>query len=120
MPGWRVHERSENWASTVSASAESGVPRLIDSQFDALKLVAQSRHWLVRDEQCLDTDGPALLEYRAGLSTARRLLRAGFADGLVAPTYQHISPDLREYERFLKDRTAQGWFVPLAISETGR
>lgn len=91
-----------------------------NSQFEVLELVAQSRHWLVREEQCLDTGGPALLEYRPGLSAARRLLRTGFADGLVAPTYEHISPDLREYERFLKDMSAQGWFVALALSETGR
>ncbi|MFF5809747.1 hypothetical protein [Streptomyces sp. NPDC012746] len=49
----------------------------------ALSLVAQSRRWLVRGEPCLDMAGPALLEYRPGLSAARRLLHAGFADGLL-------------------------------------
>ncbi|MFD6891836.1 hypothetical protein [Streptomyces sp. NPDC059957] len=82
--------------------------------------MARSRHWLVRDEMCLDPAGPALLEYRPGLSAARRLLRAGFADGLVVPTYEHISPDLREYERFLKQMAERGWFVALALAETGR
>ncbi|MEV7525865.1 hypothetical protein [Streptomyces sp. NPDC091371] len=91
-----------------------------DAQFEALELVARSRHWLVRDELCLDSAGPALLEYRPGLSAARRLLRAGFADGLVAPTYEHISPNLQEYERFLKDMAGRGWFVALGRSETGR
>lgn len=89
-------------------------------QFEELELVARSRHYLVRDEECLDPGGPALLEYRSGLSAVRRLLRAGFADGLVAPAYEHISPNLREYERFLKDMALHGWFVALALSETGR
>ncbi|MBT2402018.1 MULTISPECIES: hypothetical protein [unclassified Streptomyces] len=89
-------------------------------QFEALELVAQSRHFQVRSELCLDPAGPALLEYRPGLAAARCLLRAGFADGLVAPTYEHISPDLREYERFLKAMAERGWFVALALSETGR
>lgn len=89
-------------------------------QFEALELVAQSRHYLVRDELCLDAGGPALLEYRSGLAAARCLLRAGFADGLLAPTYEHISPHLAEYERFLRDMHARGWFVALALEETGR
>ncbi|MFG2986226.1 hypothetical protein ACGFYQ_34080 [Streptomyces sp. NPDC048258] len=90
------------------------------AQFEALELVAKSRHWLVRDEPCLDVEPAVRLEYRTGLSAARLLLRAGFADGLLAPTYEHISADLREYESFLKQMAARGWFVALALSETGR
>lgn len=89
------------------------------AQFEVLELVAQSRHWLVRDEACQDP-APALLEYRSGLTRARRLLRAGFADGLLAPTWEHISPHLAEYERFLRDMETHGWFLGLASSETGR
>ncbi|MFK0252961.1 hypothetical protein [Streptomyces sp. NPDC090445] len=91
-----------------------------DARFEALELVARSRHYLVRDETCLDVGGPALLEYRPGLSAARRLLRSGFADGLLAPAYEHISPHLAEYERLLKDMAARGHFLALALSETGR
>ncbi|KPI29313.1 hypothetical protein OV450_7278 [Actinobacteria bacterium OV450] len=90
------------------------------AQFEALELVACARHWRVRREPCLDLDGPALLEHRPGLSAAKRLIRAGFADGLLAPRYEHISPNLREYERFLKDMADHGWFVALALPETSR
>ncbi|MEV7617576.1 recombinase family protein [Streptomyces sp. NPDC089799] len=90
------------------------------AQFEALELVAQSRHWLVRDETFVDSAGPALLEYRPGLSAARKMLRSGFADGLLAPTYEHISPHFAEYERFLRDMEAHRWFVALALPETGR
>ncbi|WP_158781228.1 recombinase family protein [Streptomyces sp. NRRL S-237] len=88
------------------------------AQFEALELMCQARHWLVREELCVDPIGPALLEDREGLSAALDLLSAGFADGLVTPTYEHISPDLREYERFLKEMATRGWFVALARPET--
>ncbi|MGP3690864.1 recombinase family protein [Streptomyces sp. IBSNAI002] len=88
------------------------------AQFEALELVCQARHWLVRDELCVDPVSLTLLEDREGLSAALDLLSAGFADGLVTPTYEHISPDLREYELFLKEMAARGWFVALALPET--
>ncbi|CAL9634639.1 hypothetical protein SUDANB120_06168 (plasmid) [Streptomyces sp. enrichment culture] len=90
------------------------------AQFEELELVARSRHYLVVDELCLDVGGPMLLEYRSGLRAARRLLRGGFADGLLAPTYEHLSPNVAEYERLLRDLHAHGYFVALAESETGR
>ncbi|MFE3864494.1 hypothetical protein ACFVQ9_27415 [Streptomyces goshikiensis] len=90
------------------------------AQFEALELVCQARHWLVRDELCVDPVGPAPLEDRESLSAALGLLSAGFADGLVTATYEHISPDLGEYEQFLKEMAARGWFVALALPETGR
>lgn len=90
----------------------------VGAQSEALELVSQSRHWLVRDDLCVDPVGLSPLEDREGLSAALDLLRAGFADGLVTPTYEHISPDLREYEYFLKEIAARGWFVALALPET--
>ncbi|WP_329317305.1 hypothetical protein OG723_43995 (plasmid) [Streptomyces sp. NBC_01278] len=95
-------------------------PHEANAQFEALERVCRSRHWLVRNELCADPAGPALLEYRVGLSAALGLLSAGFADGIITPTYEHISPDLREYERFLKEMAARGWFVALALPETGQ
>lgn len=89
------------------------------AHFEALELVALSRYWLVRDETCFDPAGPALLEYRPALSAARRLLRGGFADGLLVPSYEHISPNLNEYERLLQELRERGWFVALALSENG-
>ncbi|MEU9146584.1 recombinase family protein [Streptomyces sp. NPDC048349] len=91
-----------------------------DAQLELLELMAKARHWIVRDERCLDSAGPALLEYRPGLSAARRLLRAGYADGLLVPRYEHVSPNLAEYERLLLEMDQRGWFMALALSETGR
>lgn len=91
-----------------------------DAQFEVMELLAKGRHWIVRDELCLDSPGPALLEYRPGLAAARRLLCAGYADGLLVPRYEHVSPDIAEYERLLLEMDQRGWFVALALSETGR
>lgn len=117
-------------AATELARQNGRIPRVVrylqtpereaDAQFEALELVAHSRHWLVRDELCLDPDGPALLEDRPGLKAMQRLLSAGFADGMVTPRYEHISRDLREYERFLKEMGNRGWFVALAMPETSQ
>ncbi|WP_449480509.1 hypothetical protein [Streptomyces avidinii] len=90
------------------------------AQLEALELVGRSQHLLVRGELCVDPIGPVLLQDREGLSAALYLLRAGFADGLVTPKYEHISPDLREYEHFLNEMAARGWFVALAPPETGQ
>ncbi|WP_405496365.1 hypothetical protein [Streptomyces sp. NBC_00096] len=90
------------------------------AQFEALELVGRSRHLLVRGELCVDPIGPMLLQDREGLSAALYLLRAGFAYGPVTPKYEHIGPDLREYEHFLKEMAACGWFIALALPETGQ
>ncbi|MGW2680902.1 hypothetical protein [Streptomyces sp. NPDC001436] len=43
----------------------------------------------------------------------------GFADGILCPTYEHVSPDLEEYEEVLRSATSRRWFVALAVPETG-
>ncbi|OEJ30017.1 hypothetical protein [Streptomyces subrutilus] len=91
-----------------------------DAHFEALELVAKARNWSVRGQMCLDSTGPALLEYRPGLTTARGLLRAGYADGLLVPRFEHISPHRGEYERFLREVDERDWFVALALPESGR
>ncbi|MFE3608352.1 hypothetical protein [Streptomyces goshikiensis] len=87
---------------------------------DSLGRAALALSYDVRGELCLDSAGPARVEYRPGLCAAQRLLRRGFADGLVTPSYQHISTDLGEYQRFLEALAARGWFVALVRAETDR
>lgn len=94
--------------------------RHADAQFEALECTAGSRQWLVRDEWCKDTPAPARpLADRPGWQLAMRVLREGYADGVMAPRYEQVSSDLAAYEEVLNELHEGGWFLGLAIPERG-
>ncbi|WP_405444655.1 hypothetical protein [Streptomyces erythrochromogenes] len=91
-----------------------------DPQFEALECTAASRHWLVRDEWCKDTPDPARpLADRPGWQLAMRVVREGYADGVMVPRYEQVSSDLAAYEEVLDQLHEGGWFLGLALPERG-
>ncbi|MFF3728532.1 hypothetical protein ACFYYM_39985 [Streptomyces erythrochromogenes] len=77
--------------------------RHADAQFEAL--------------ECTDPARP--LADRPGWQLAMRVLREGYADGVMAPRYEQVSSDLATYEEVLNELHEGGWFLGLAIPERG-
>lgn len=86
--------------------------------FDRLRAVARTRGMRAGTE-FTDGNGPTLRGRRGGFMNALEHVQFGFADGILCPTYEHVSPDLEEYEEVLRSATSRRWFVALAVPETG-
>ncbi|MFE2163891.1 hypothetical protein ACFXB3_02220 [Streptomyces sp. NPDC059447] len=86
-------------------------------QFDLLHAIASQRGMRAGAE-FTDGNGPTAIERRTGLLKALEQVRRGFVDGLLCPTFEHISPHLDEYEHVLRTTAQRRWFVALGSPET--
>lgn len=56
---------------------------------------------------------------RPGWQLAMRVVREGYADGVMVPRYEQVSSDLAAYEEVLDQLHEGGWFLGLALPERG-
>lgn len=85
--------------------------------FDRLRAVARVRG-MQAGAEFADATGQTIPGRRGGFMNVLEHIQHGYADGILCPSYEHVSPDLEEYEEVLRSATSRRWFVALAVPET--
>ncbi|MFK0047873.1 hypothetical protein ACIQU4_28065 [Streptomyces sp. NPDC090741] len=94
-------------------------PERVDGHV-ALSRWAAGRGWLVDPQTYTDRCEPGPVGERTELRIALDRVMAGHADGLLAPAFEHISPDLGEYGDQLHQVRAHDRFIALVLPEIPR
>lgn len=83
----------------------------------ALSRWAAGRGWLVDHQTYTDRCEPGPVGKRTQLRTALDRVLTSRANGLLVPTFEHISPDLTEYGDRLHQVRSYGRFIALVLPE---
>ncbi|MEW1639832.1 hypothetical protein AB0469_37945 [Streptomyces sp. NPDC093801] len=119
-----------NAASTARVRLGDGARRLVAYAFVApgespVVALAAARRYAEREghrviREFADATGPLDPRRRPGYLEARRLVSAGYAEGLVVRSMQDISIDLDEYELEIRDLGEKSALVLLERPEESR
>ncbi|MFJ8165571.1 hypothetical protein ACIRBY_32305 [Streptomyces sp. NPDC096136] len=115
MAAARRNGRTPRVALYVCTKASAPDPGPV---FDQLRAVARVRG-MQAGAEFTDATGPTIPGRRGGFMNVLEHVQHGYADGILCPSYEHVSPDLEEYEEVLRSATSRRWFVALAAPETG-